>query len=54
MSASKVEKIVYFVRHAQSEDNVAPVFQSPNSPLNEEGKRQAERIELVPENWTGG
>ena len=44
MSTSKVEKIVYFVRHAQSEDNVAPVFQSPNSPLNEKGKRQAERI----------
>jgi len=44
MSASKVEKIVYFVRHAQSEDNVTPVFQSPNSPLNEKGKRQAERI----------
>jgi broad specificity phosphatase PhoE len=44
MSTSKIEKIVYFVRHAQSEDNVAPVFQSPNSPLNEKGKRQAERI----------
>lgn len=44
MSTSKIEKIAYFVRHAQSEDNVAPVFQSPNSPLNERGKRQAERI----------
>ena len=44
MSTNKIEKIVYFVRHAQSEDNVAPVFQSPNSPLNERGKRQAERI----------
>jgi len=44
MSTSKLEKIVYFVRHAQSEDNVTPVFQSPNSPLNEKGKRQAERI----------
>ena len=44
MSSSKVEKIVYFVRHAQSDDNVAPVFQSPSSPLSEKGKRQAERI----------
>jgi ribonuclease H / adenosylcobalamin/alpha-ribazole phosphatase len=44
MSTNRIEKIVYFVRHGQSEDNVAPVFQSPNSPLNEKGRRQAERI----------
>jgi ribonuclease H / adenosylcobalamin/alpha-ribazole phosphatase len=44
MSTNKIEKIVYFVRHGQSEDNVAPVFQSPNSPLNEKGRRQAERV----------
>lgn len=41
---SKVEKIVYFVRHGQSNDNVAPVFQSPDSPLSEKGKRQAQSI----------
>lgn len=40
----KIQKIVYFVRHGQSEDNVAPVFQSPKSPLNEIGKKQAESI----------
>jgi len=44
MFTNRIEKIVYFVRHGQSEDNVAPVFQSPNSPLNEKGRRQAERI----------
>lgn len=44
MSKTKIEKIVYFVRHGQSEGNVAPVFQSPNSPLNEKGREQAERI----------
>lgn len=44
MSEQKIEKIVYFVRHGQSADNVAPVFQSPDSPLNEKGLQQAERI----------
>ena len=43
-SKFKIEKVVYFVRHGQSADNVAPVFQSPDSPLNERGKRQAESI----------
>lgn len=38
------QKTIYFVRHGQSNDNVAPVFQSPNSPLSEEGEKQAERI----------
>jgi ribonuclease H / adenosylcobalamin/alpha-ribazole phosphatase len=40
----KIEKIVYFVRHGQSEDNVAPVFQSTNSPLSDKGQKQAESI----------
>lgn len=40
----KTEKIVYFVRHGQSADNVAPVFQSPDSSLNDTGKQQAESI----------
>ena len=44
MDKPKVEKIVYFVRHGQSADNAAPVFQSPNSPLNEKGRKQAESI----------
>ena len=30
-------KVVYFVRHGQSEDNVAPVFQAPESPLSAVG-----------------
>jgi broad specificity phosphatase PhoE len=37
-------KVVYFVRHGQSEDNVAPVFQSPESPLSAVGRNQAARI----------
>ncbi|MCG8692525.1 MAG: histidine phosphatase family protein [Minwuiales bacterium] len=39
-----MEKTVYFVRHGQSLDNVSAVFQSPDSPLNESGRRQAEKI----------
>lgn len=38
------EKTVYLIRHAQSTDNVAPVFQSPDSTLNEKGRKQAESI----------
>ncbi len=37
----KIEKTVYFVRHGQSEANVERVYQSPDSPLNAEGKKQA-------------
>ena len=43
-SKSKAEKVVYFVRHGQSAHNVAPVFQSPDSPLNEKGKQQADLV----------
>lgn len=39
-----MQKIIYFARHAQSADNVLPVFQSPESPLNETGKQQAEKV----------
>lgn len=37
----EVEKTVYFVRHGQSEDNAAPVFQSTDSPLSDKGKHQS-------------
>lgn len=39
-----IQKTVYFVRHGESLDNVAPVFQGPDSPLSENGKQQAGRI----------
>ena len=38
------EKVVYFVRHGQSEGNVASVFQSPDSPLSAVGVQQAAHI----------
>jgi len=45
-------KTVYFVRHGQSEANVSPVFQPPESPLTEKGKQQArflaERASFLP------
>jgi len=41
---NKTEKIIYFVRHGESEDNVKPVFQSPDSPLSENGELQAKSI----------
>jgi len=44
MYIPQIEKTVYFVRHGQSEDNVSPVFQSPDSPLSEKGRKQAENI----------
>ncbi len=44
MSNFKINKNIYFVRHGQSEDNVAAVYQGPDSPLSEKGKRQAEMI----------
>lgn len=44
-------KTVYFVRHGESEANVSPVFQAPDSPLNDTGLTQAravaERIQKV-------
>ncbi len=44
MNSEHIGKTIYFVRHGQSEDNAAPIFQSPNSPLNETGRKQTERI----------
>ncbi|MBC7836536.1 histidine phosphatase family protein [Acetobacteraceae bacterium] len=41
MSDTDFKKIVYFVRHGESEGNAAPVFQAPDSPLNAKGKEQA-------------
>jgi broad specificity phosphatase PhoE len=37
-------KIVYFVRHGQSVDNVSPVFQSVHTPLSEVGLHQAQVV----------
>ena len=44
MSDSKIEKVVYLVRHGESEHNTAPVFQSPDSPLSKKGQMQAENV----------
>lgn len=41
MSEIEILKTVYFVRHGESEHNVAPVFQSPDVPINEKGRSQA-------------
>jgi broad specificity phosphatase PhoE len=37
-------KTVYFVRHGQTEANIAPIYQPPNAPLNHRGIEQAHRI----------
>lgn len=39
-----MKKVVYFVRHGQSEGNIGNVFQSVESPLSEVGLKQAEYI----------
>lgn len=46
MDKSKTEKIVYCVRHGQSEANLpsSVVFEPSESPLTELGRRQAEQI----------
>lgn len=44
MAKKKVEKTVYLVRHGESEDNIAPVFQSVTSPLTELGLEQAKSL----------
>ena len=44
MSEHKIRKTVYLLRHGQSKDNVAPVFQSTTSPLSDIGLEQAKFI----------
>lgn len=44
MAKHAIKKVVYFVRHGQSEGNVSAVFQAPTSPLSEKGMEQAWRI----------
>src|SRR5262245_59446009 len=44
MADANRDKVVYFVRHGQSEDNAAPVFQTTHSPLSAVGAQQAEPI----------
>lgn len=41
---SSIEKIIYLVRHGESEENAAPVFQSPSAKLSAKGQQQAEFI----------
>lgn len=44
MASPGLKKIVYLIRHGQSEDNAAPVFQSISSPLSAKGEEQARKI----------
>ena len=39
-----IEKIVYFVRHGESEANITPVYQPLGSPLSDKGRQQAKLI----------
>jgi phosphoserine phosphatase len=51
MSTPVIEKYIYFVRHGQSEENLDPVFQGPDTPLTTLGREQArfvaDRIQSV-------
>ncbi len=40
-SARTWEKVVYLYRHGETDDNIRPVFQSPDTPLSERGRSQA-------------
>ncbi len=42
--SSQIEKVVYLVRHGQSDANVAPVYQGPDAQLSDAGKVQAKKI----------
>jgi broad specificity phosphatase PhoE len=44
MSKYETEKVVYFVRHGESEHNILPVYQSPDAELSERGRHQASKI----------
>lgn len=44
MIEPKETKTIYFIRHGESNDNAAPVFQSLDSPLSERGKQQARAV----------
>lgn len=44
MSDQQIRKTVYLIRHGQSVDNIAPVFQSVNAPLSDVGKKQAAQM----------
>lgn len=44
MSDSKITRVVYFVRHGESEGNVDLAFQSPNCPLTDSGREQAQLV----------
>lgn len=44
MNMPENTKTIYFIRHGQSDDNVAPVFQSSDSPLSAKGRQQAEAV----------
>jgi broad specificity phosphatase PhoE len=44
MPNAKILKTIYFVRHGQADCNVDPVFASAESPLSEEGRKQAAYI----------
>ena len=40
----QIKKTVYLIRHGESEDNTAPVFQSYDSPLSSNGRSQALKV----------
>ena len=39
-----IEKHVYFVRHAESEENITHIFRDHTVPLTENGRTQAEQV----------
>lgn len=44
MFPRKILKTVYLVRHGQTSDNIRPIFQPPDSVLNEQGHAQAAQL----------
>ncbi len=44
MSSYPIEKVVYLIRHGQSEHNILPVYQAPTAELSNHGKVQASKI----------